>query len=392
MKTLSIEDLSASRLLCELIRIPSVSTVSNRPVIEFVRSYLEPRGWHFREFPYRDAHAVEKVNLVALPPWQSPEEFSVDLLFVCHTDTVPYSAAWEEAVDPHIENGLVHGCGACDVKGFLACLLSALADIPADEFASTAALVLTAEEEIGCLGAKRLIDAGLLFPRHVIVGEPTSLHPARAGKGYGMAEIRVFGREAHSAHPALGASAIYRAARLIRQIEEFSSSLESSPVPGASELFDPPCTTLNVGTIEGGSAKNIVAAECKFLLEWRPLPGVAAATIVDAVGRMVEELRREDDGFQYEISLLRDQPGFETAADSPLIRRMVEVTGRHAVAVPFGTEASLLAAVAEDVVVFGPGDMRTAHSPRECVPVAELDLCVSYLQELLRRTVEAPVR
>jgi acetylornithine deacetylase len=384
-----MDNLSPAAFLKELIRIPSVSSMSNRPLIEFVRTLLQPSGWYIRELPYYDASGVEKINLLATPPGQTPDNFSVDLAFVCHTDTVPYSAQWGHALHPQTEDGAIQGCGACDVKGFLACLLAALIDFPQELFASTVALVLTAEEEIGCRGAKRLLDSGLLQPRHVVVGEPTSLRPARAGKGYGVAEISVFGREAHSAHPALGASAIYRAARLIARIEQYSFSLKNAPASPSIRIYDPPHTTLNVGVIDGGTAKNIVPGECKFLLEWRPLPGEAAGTVLDVVRRITEELRVADPDFRCEINVIREQAGFETSAESPLVRRWTELTGQPAIAVPFSTEAPLMASLSYDVVVLGPGDMRTAHSERECVPVNELDLCVTYLQELLSRPLEA---
>ncbi len=384
-----MEDLSPVSVLRELIRIPSVSSLSNRPLIEYVQNVLRPRGWQLRELPYHDASGTEKVNLLAIPPWQTPNDFSVDLAFVCHTDTVPYSASWTDAIDPQIADDAMHGCGACDVKGFLACLLAALVGTPVPHFAPTVALVLTAEEEIGCQGARRVLDANLLRPRHVIVGEPTSLHPARAGKGYGLAEVRVFGKEAHSAHPAHGASAIYGAARLIGRIEQYALSLKYASASQSARMFDPPYTTINVGIVEGGTAKNVIPGECKFLLEWRPIPGEATGEVVDALHRMVEELRCDDPEFACEIQVLREQPGFETSADSPLVRRWTEITGRPAIAVPFSTEAPLMATLSNDVIVLGPGDMRTAHSPRECVPLAELDLCVSYLQELLRHPMEA---
>lgn len=379
-----MENLSPVALLQELIRIPTVSAMTNRPLIEFVENILRSQGWNFRELPYRDATGIEKVNLLATPPWQTPNDFSVDLALVCHTDTVPYSAGWAHAVDPQAIGDAIHGCGACDVKGFLACLLSCLLSAPRIQFASTVALALTAEEEIGCVGARRVVDSGMLRPRHVLVGEPTSLRPACAGKGYGLAEIRVFGKEAHSAHPAQGVSAIYRASRLIERIEQYSLSLKNAPAPESARIFDPSYTTLNVGVIEGGTAKNVVAGECKFLLEWRPLPGEAMGKMAGTVRSMVQELQNDDPDFRYEMNILREQSGFETAANSPLVRRWMDVSGCDAIGVSFGTEAPLMSMLARDTIVVGPGDMRTAHSPRECVPLAELDLCVCYLSELLR--------
>lgn len=377
-----LEDLSPAALLRELVRIPSVSSLPNRPVMEFVRSVLQPRGWNVRELPYNDAAGVEKLNLMAIPPGQKTGDFSVDLAFVCHTDTVPYSAAWSQAVEPAIEDGRLHGCGACDVKGFLACLLAAFASLRMTQYASTVALVLTADEEIGCIGVRRLLDAGLLRPRHVVVGEPTSLHPARAGKGYGLAEICVQGKEAHSAHPAQGASAIYRAARLVGRIEEFGAALGQSSPAKNNQLFDPPYTTLNIGTIAGGTAKNIVPGECRFLLEWRPVPGEPAGMVPNAVRKIIEELRRDDPGFTCRLQVIREQSGFATREDSPLLLRWIELSVRTAIGVPFGTEAPWMATLAEDVIVVGPGDMRTAHSDRECVPVDELELCVAHLRDL----------
>ncbi len=383
-----MEKISPAALLDALIRIPSVSALTNRPLIDFVENVLRGHGWNFRELPYRDASGVEKVNLLATPPWQKGDEFAVDLAFVCHTDTVPYSAEWNEAVAPQVIGDAMHGCGACDVKGFLACLLAALLNADEVHFASTVALVLTAEEEIGCVGARYLLEAGLLRPRHVVVGEPTSLHPARAGKGYGLAEIRVFGKEAHSAHPAQGISAIYRAATLIGKIDQYGRLLQDAPVREFAHIFDPPYTTFNVGTIEGGTAKNILPGECKFLLEWRPLPGDPMGEIPGIVQGMVQELRHDDPEFQFEVKILREQPGFETAANSSLVRRWTEISGREAFGVPFGTEAPLMSTLASDTIVLGPGDMRTAHSPRECVPLAELDLCVEYLTALIEDPLE----
>lgn len=377
-----MDNLSPAAVLEHLVRVPSVSSMSNRPLLEVATGILSFHEWHIRELPYRDAHGTEKLNLIALPPLQAPDNFAVDLAFVCHTDTVPYAASWSNATNPQIRDEALHGCGACDVKGFLACLLAAFMRVPAQWLAHSVALVLTADEEIGCLGTKRLMAENLLRPRNVVVGEPTSLQPARAGKGYGLAEIRVFGKEAHSAYPGQGVSAIYQAARLIGRIEQWAASLQHASSP-AHTLFDPPYTTLNVGTVAGGTAKNIIAGECRFLLEWRPVPGEPAGAIPNALQAIADQCHVEDSRFRCEIDLLREQEGFETREESPLIRRWSQITGHGAIGVPFGTEAPLFATLSKDIVVLGPGDMRTAHSDRECVPLSDLELCVAGLQELL---------
>lgn len=364
--------------LSRLIRIPSNSAVSNRPVVEYAADFLHSLGWTTRALPYRDPQQIEKVNLIAAPPGQNISAHVADLALMCHTDTVPFAPDWDRALDPFTTNEHLHGCGACDVKGFLACILAAVAAEP--RFIDGLRVVLTADEEIGCIGASHLLADNSLRPHRLIIGEPTSLHPARAGKGYCLAEITATGKEAHSAHPAQGVSAIYRAARLITAIENFASQANREQ----NSFFDPPCTTLNVGTLQGGTAKNIVPGSCRFELEWRPIPGDSPNAILDSVTALIADLRRADPSFLADIRPVRQQPGFETPAASPLVQQIERLTGRAAVSIPFGSEASLFAPIASEVIVFGPGDMRTAHSSRECVPLAELDETVTILRTMIR--------
>jgi len=265
------------------------------------------------------------------------------------------------------------------VKGFLACLLTGADQIAPSKLIDGARVVLTADEEIGCIGANQLIASGLLRPRRVVIGEPTSLHPARAGKGYCLAEVTVFGEEAHSALPQKGKSAIYRAARLITAIEEFSLQLTEKQ----NAFFSPGFTTLNIGTIRGGTAKNIIPGQCSFQLEWRPIPGQPADTVPAEVSKIIEALKESDPGFRHKLEISRQQQGFETSADSALVRSIEALTGRPTTSIPFGSEASLFAGIAEEVVVFGPGDMQTAHSNRECVPLDQLEETVVILKPLM---------
>jgi acetylornithine deacetylase len=366
--------------LSNLICIPSPSSISNQPIIDYALQVLNDAQWTSRELTYNDAAGVEKVNLIAAPPNQSLDNVPIDLAFLCHTDTVPYTG-WPMALEPFISEGMLHGCGACDVKGFLACLLTAITENSLSNYIDGVRLILTADEEIGCVGAAHLISSGLVRAKRVVVGEPTSLHPARAGKGYCLAEITVFGEEAHSAHPQKGKSAIFRAARLITAIEKYSLALAEEQNP----LFSPNFTTLNIGTIQGGTAKNIVPGQCKFQLEWRPIPGQSADVIPVAVLKIIDTLQSVDPSFRCDLKIIRQQTGFESAAKSQLVRSVEALTGRPATSIPFGSEASILASVAEEVIVFGPGDMRTAHSSRECVPLTELDEAVCCLRTLMTK-------
>lgn len=372
--------MNVEKILTELVAIDSTSSRSNVEVVKLVSHKVEALGLCARLFPYTDEHGLKKLQLVAVHPKTFEDGGEVELALVGHTDTVPFDPAWAEALTLTEREGQLYGRGACDTKGFIAAALAALAETKIERLARPLALVLTADEEVGCLGAKRLAEAKPFRARAAVVGEPTSLRPMRAGKGYCIAEVSVRGREGHSAYPHLGASAIMRAARLINRIEAVSEELKEL----AHEAFDPPHTTLNVGLIRGGTAKNIIAGECRFTLEWRPVPGQEPGLVAELVRREVERLREQDRDFDCEVSVTRLDGGAETRADAPLVKALEELTGQTAGTVSFGTEAPQMAELGADAVVFGPGDIRVAHRTGEFVPAAELHECA----QILHRTIE----
>jgi acetylornithine deacetylase len=372
--------MSARERLAELVRINSVSTRSNAEIISYLAHRCEAMGLHLRQLPYTDDAGREKINLIAFTGAESAEAPEVELALVGHTDTVPFDPSWTDATNLVEQDGKLYGRGACDTKGFIAAALTAMESVDLKVLQRPLALVFTADEELGLVGAKHLAAAQALHPRYAIVGEPTSLQPMRAGKGYCLAQVIVRGREAHSAYPSQGASAIFRAARLITQIEKIAVALKSEQHAD----FDPPYTTLNVGLIQGGTAKNITPGECRFTLEWRPLPGQGAGRVLDLVNLAIEAERQQDAGFECEINVERVDEGFETAEDSSHVRLMEGLTGRTAGTVAFGTEARQMHELGAEAVVLGPGDIREAHRTGEFVPQAELEQCVEILTKAIR--------
>lgn len=400
--------LTVADILRELVAIPTPSSISNLPLLHWVREFLKPLGWRVELLPYADPSGVEKANLLA---WPGSAELGnrVDLAFVCHTDTVPYAVDWAGALSLDERDGCLHGCGSCDVKGALACFLAAIARVSADRpdglgspaptsqrrdvghpvgFGSIA-LILTADEEIGCKGMERLLVSTQLHIGSAIVSEPTSLHAGIAGKGYGLARITVEGREAHSAFPQQGVSAISIAARLIVRIEDgFAAKARSAT---ADSLFDPPQTTLNIGVIEGGTAKNIVPGQCSFLVEWRAIPSEDPNTTLDRLRVFVHEAQAAEPRVSVQLEALRAEPGFAPANSGPLQLRLKDLLATESIGISFGSEASRVARNAGEVIVIGPGDMRTAHSDRECVPVVELERWTNVLVDLIRNACDSQV-
>jgi acetylornithine deacetylase len=368
--------------LAELVSIDSVSARSNVEIINYLAARAENLGLRVKTFPYQDERNVEKVNMIAVAGDGSSgaEKIEVELALVGHTDTVPFDAAWTNALRLTERDGKLYGRGACDTKGFIAAALTAIERIDRRTLRRPLALVFTADEEVGCLGAKCLADERALAARYSIVGEPTSLQPMRAGKGYCLAEIILRGREGHSAYPALGASAIFRAARLVNRIEKISEELKAEQLAA----FEPPYTTLNVGLINGGTAKNIIAGECRFTLEWRPLPGQAASHLLDLVNAAIEDEKSLDADFDCTLEVIRLDSGMETAIDSALVKFLEEACEREAGTIAFGTEAPQMAELGAEAVVFGPGNIRVAHRTEEFVPIEDLHRCA----EILFRAIE----
>jgi acetylornithine deacetylase len=370
--------MSVETTLAQLVAIDSTSSRSNGAIVEFALARVVAAGMRARTHSYRDERNVEKFQMLAFAPKETDE---VELALVGHTDTVPFEASWSEALALTGREGKLYGRGACDTKGFIAAAITAIEETDVRALRRPLALVLTADEEVGCLGAKRLAELKPFRVRHAVVGEPTSLQPVRAGKGYCLADVTVRGREGHSAYPHLGASAIMRAARLVTRVEKIAEELKAD----GHDSFDPPQTTVNVGLIAGGTAKNIIAGECRFTLEWRPVPGQRPEHVVELVERELQELRAEDESFDCSVRVIRLDGGIETAEDAPLVVALEELTGKAAGTVSFATEAPQLAELGADAVVFGPGDIRVAHRTGEFVPASELNEAVTILRGVIER-------
>lgn len=371
--------MTAAEILRTLVAIPTPSATTNVPLIEWVRQFVQARGWRTVLHPYSDESGVAKANLIARPAVANDGD-AIGLAFVCHTDTVPYAASWSTALELREVDGNLLGCGACDVKGALACFLAAL-DVAADAVDAGGALILTADEEVGCKGMERLLADGIPRIGAAIVSEPTSLRLGVAGKGYGLARVTVEGVEAHSAFPAEGESAIRIAARMVERIY----GLDIFPGCAVDKLFDPVCTTLNVGVIDGGTAKNIIAGRCAFLVEWRPIPEDPPERVLRGIERLAVEMRTIYPRARITIEPMRTEAGFKPAQGGHLRERLAGLAGKGETGISFGSEASRIARIADEVIVMGPGDMHTAHSEREFVPVRELEEWTAVLGKLTRR-------
>ncbi len=363
-------------LLRSLVAIDSTSSRSNLPVLDVLEERARALGFDTRRATWLDENRVDKGNLICRRGPDAPG----GLALVGHTDCVPFDAEWNEALAGAERNGCVHGRGAADTKGFLAAALAAASlTRPAH---TPLTLLFTADEEVGCLGAKRLLAEGRVHPRHAIVGEPTSLTPVRACKGYCAVEVTIRGMEGHSAYPEVGASAIHAMGGLWPDVERIGEELRRDTDPA----FSPPHATWNVGVVRGGKARNIIAGECRFTYEWRPLPGQDPRRAL----RLLEEAcarasQKSGDRLSIAIAPLRADAAAVTPPEAEIVRFLETESGNHSTTVPFGTELPEVIGMGAEACVFGPGDIRQAHRTGELVRVTELEKAAAILAKAIER-------
>jgi acetylornithine deacetylase len=369
-------DDALERLLASLVAVDSTSSLPNTGVLDVLEPKLQALGFRCERHRYKDEAGVEKANLLATLNDGLPE-----LALVGHTDCVPYDKAWTEALELTERDGKLYGRGSCDTKAFVACALTA-AERTKGRVKKPLLLCFTADEEVGCYGAKQLVTAAKAKSRRCIIGEPTSLTPVRANKGYCLAELEFRGKEGHSAYPDTGASAVFRAARFLTRLEAYARTELRTQLDAA---FEPPFSTLNTGLIAGGKAKNIIPGECRVTLEWRPIPSQTVEHVLRAVEHIRDACVAEEPGFQLTIKPLRMDRGFDTPATDELVGFLEGATGKKAATVAFGTEGPQMAELGTVPVVLGPGDIKNAHQTGEFVPRDELHRCAALLEQAIVR-------
>jgi acetylornithine deacetylase len=368
-------------LLRHLVAFDSRSQVSNRGIADFICDCVDGPG--VRIVRNESADGV-KVNIVAA---RGPaRDDGSGLVLSGHMDTVPFGEP-EWTSDPLVltcRDGRYVGRGVCDMKGFLALAVERFAVAPAG-LEHPLVLLFTYDEELGALGARRLVEtwpAGAPLPRAVVIGESTSLEVARMHKGHLKLRVVLLGRAGHSAYPASGRNAIELAGAVIPALIGLRHELEAEAPPEAAAFGEVPYATLNLATISGGAALNIIPGRCALELGIRVLPGTSGADLTDRVRQAVEGAVGAGN---YALEPISESPPMatpQTAAIHGALCALARQTGSRAVS--FTTDGGWLGTLGLDCVLFGPGAIQAAHRPDEWLPVAEFERAAELLEALVR--------
>ena len=380
------EALSARQILDRLIAFPTVSRDSNLALIDWVEEYLA--GWGVASQRVPNAEGT-KASLYASAGTAVPG----GVILSGHSDVVPVDGqAW--TVDPWLvteRDGKLVGRGVCDMKGFVALALAAVPLALQRGVKRPLQIAISYDEEVGCTGAPPMIAAmaaGLPRASAVVVGEPSMMRMVNGHKGGHGFRVHVQGFEVHSSILHTGVSAIMEGARLIDWANRVNAENQAKPVTALAALFDPPFTTAHVGTIQGGTAENITAKDCRFGLGFRCVPGEDPLAWVARLRAEAARLEAAMQAIRPEARILLEEvfyvpplvPESEGAAEA-LVRRLTGDNGTSVVS--YGTEAGQFQAEGYSAVVCGPGDIAQAHQPDEWLSVAQFEAGWRFMEALV---------
>ncbi|MWB78716.1 acetylornithine deacetylase [Pseudooceanicola sp. 216_PA32_1] len=361
----------AAEILERLVGFPTVVGTPNMGLMDYVAHYLAEHGARVTRLMGPEG---DRENLFATIGDPSRPGY----ILSGHVDVVPAQEP-EWLGDPFVlrrDGDRLIGRGACDMKGFDAAVLAAVPELAAMPLKAPVHIALSYDEEAGCRGVPHLLarlPELCAAPLGCIVGEPTGLVPVLAHKGKAALRLVASGVSGHSSRPDLGRNAIHALAPALAATVALADALKS----GAQDArFAPSWSTVQIGTVAGGQALNIIPDRAEACIEARAIHGVdprgLLAPLMDLPG--------------VEVEWLSSYPALALGADHPLATLAADISGHGPLqAVSYGTEAGLFQQAGVPAIVCGPGDIARAHKPEEYLTGAELAAATGMVLALGRR-------
>ena len=378
------------KILSDLIAFKTISGENNNSLINYCNEILNKLG--ATSFKTYDDEK-KRVNLFATLKAKNPSK-KKSIIFSGHTDVVPVSKDWN--TDPFvatIKDEKVFGRGACDMKGFIACTLAYAPIFSKTNLDRDIHFSFTFDEETACQGAPLLInelkrkgmDSGIC-----IVGEPTSMKIIDAHKGCYEYTTYFKGLAGHGSAPDKGINAVEYAVKYISKLIELREILKTK-VPKNS-IFDPPYTTIQIGGISGGIARNVIADKCQVDWEMRPVIKVDGEFVNNEMDKYVNTKLLPEMTKVFPKSLIKKEIigeiiGFNRLEKSEACEFISSLTGDNSrEVVSFGTEAGLFQEIGISTVVCGPGSIEQAHKTDEFVTLDQIKKCLVLLEGIKNKS------
>ncbi len=383
--------LSAYEIMERLVAFATVSRASNLDLIDWVEEYLNGFGVSATRV-YNDEG--NKANLYA----NIGPEVEGGVILSGHTDVVPVDGQnWDTDPFEVVEKGgRYYGRGTCDMKGFGALALAAVPLALKRGVKRPLQIALSYDEEVGCVGAPRMIaQMADLLPRAsgAIIGEPSMMKVVTGHKGgYAMA-THLRGYEVHSSAAHIGVSAVMEAAKLVDWAnQQNAKSMAATPSPVAA-MFVPPWTSAHVGTIRGGTAENITAKDCSFVMGFRVVPGDDPeewkARYLEKVAEVEAAMKAVQPSSKITVKPSFGVPGLvpeEDGVAEALARRLTGDNATHVVS--YGTEAGQFQQGGYSAVICGPGSIDQAHQANEYIEKSQFEAGWNFMEKLVDHLVK----
>ena len=374
-------------MLDKLVSFKTVSLDSNLEMIKFIQDYLNSYGIN--------SHLVfnnlkTKANLYA----QIGPNVEGGILLSGHTDVVPIEGqSWTSDPFRLIEkNGRLYGRGSCDMKGFNALILAAIPTMMKVKLQKPIQIAFSYDEEVGCLGAPAMINKiRVTLPKAaaVIVGEPTMMNTVNGHKTSIGLKTHVRGFEVHSSLMHNGVSAVMNAGKLVNWVSEQTEKNKAMEIQEENRKFEPPFTTLHVGVINGGTAGNITAKDCRFSLDIRCLPSESSKAWVkkyEEYAKIVEAQMQTTNTTSYiNIEKAHFVPGLKPEVNGfaeALVRQITRQNNTEMVS--YGTEAGQFQEAGYSTIICGPGSIKQAHQANEYMDASQLKKGELFISELIK--------
>ena len=378
------------KILSDLIAFKTISGENNNSLINYCNEILNKLG--ATSFKTYDDEK-KRVNLFATLKAKNPSK-KKSIIFSGHTDVVPVSKDWN--TDPFvatIKDEKVFGRGACDMKGFIACTLAYAPIFSKTNLDRDIHFSFTFDEETACQGApllinelkKKSMDSGIC-----IVGEPTSMKIIDAHKGCYEYTTYFKGLAGHGSAPDKGINAVEYAVKYISKLIELREILKTK-VPKKS-IFDPPYTTIQIGGISGGIARNVIADRCQVDWEMRPVIKEDGEFVNNEMDKYVNTKLLPEMTKVFPKSLIKKEIigeiiGFNRLEKSEACEFISSLTGDNSrEVVSFGTEAGLFQEIGISTVVCGPGSIEQAHKTDEFVTLDQIKKCLVLLEGIKNKS------
>jgi succinyl-diaminopimelate desuccinylase len=305
------------------------------------------------------------------------------LLFAAHLDVVPAGGAqWELPPFDAVEaDGRIHGRGAADMKGPMASLAAAIAEVIKSGAKLKGDLILaaTAGEETDSCGAKRFVEKdapSLPELAGVIIPEPTDFYVVTGHRGMFWLEITAIGKSAHGSMPHLGVNAIELMNALLNRLSDYKPAYTEHPLLGKCSV--------SANEIHGGKAVNVVPDRCSIKIDIRTVPGQTHQDIIGDFENICRDLKSHNQQFEAQIATIRSVPALETDVERKFVKDFCQVVrASETGSVGFATDGPFFDRLGGPVVIFGPGKSDVCHRPDEYIDIADLEKGAEYYKDII---------